>query len=288
MTLTAGRTRLYIHPLALLFPLTAAMLGARQDITALLFSLCVHEAFHLMAAHGLGISIRQLRLMPFGGAIDMENPYALPPSRLLGVAAAGPLGSGLVLLAVGALAHWQILPASAALGLARINLMLLLFNLLPALPLDGGRMLYALLCPRLGREKAVEKGIWAGRVVALALLITSLMSAVKWGRLNLSILLASVFILASSADERRALSQTRADAILGALKPIQQPVSVRLWAVGDQCDTHEALRVVRPDVLTLYAVYKGSRLSSITDDRRLLEASLEHGPKVSVGEAVKL
>ena len=286
MALTLGRTRIRVHPLALMFPLAAAMLGSRQDAAALLLALAAHESAHLLAARGLGVAVSQLRLMPFGGAIAMENPYALPPSHLLGVAAAGPLGSGLMLLTAAALAHWRALSPAFALDLMRVNLALMLFNLLPALPLDGGRMLYALLSPRLGRERAAELGIRAGRAVALALLALTLGFALKWRRVNLSFVFAAVFMLASAADERRALADTRARAMLGALRPVNRPVAARFWAVGADCGLREALRVARPGAPTLFAVYSGSRLTSITDDRRLLKAALKRGYDARVGEAV--
>ena len=287
MALSLGRTRISAHPLALLFPLAAAMLGAREDAAALMIGLAAHEGAHLLAAKCLGVGVRQLRLMPFGGAIALDNPYALSPGRLLGVAAAGPLGSGLALVAGAALAHWGLLSPALALTLMRVNLALMLFNLLPALPLDGGRMLYALLSPRLGRERAAEAGIWAGRAAAAALAGLAVCGLVAAGRLNLSLLMAAAFILASAGDERRALSDSRVRTVLSELLPLGEPVPARLWAVGEGCTVRSALRAARPDALTLYAVYKDSRLKSIMDDRRLLEAMLDRSGEMPVGELCK-
>ena len=286
MALTVGRAKLRIHPLALMFPLAAVMLGAGQEAAALGIALIFHEGAHLLAARGLGVGVSQLRLMPFGGAIAMDNPYALAPSRLLAVAAAGPLGSALALLCAAALAHWRALPPLFATTLMRVNLTLMLFNLLPALPLDGGRMLYALLSPKLGRERATEAGIWIGRIVAVALVVVAVRGLLIGGRLNLSLIFAAVFILSSAGDERRALSDTRVRTMLSELKPLNKPVPARLWAVSSSCDVETALRAARPDALTLYAVYDDSRLACITDDRRLLEAALRQGMTTEVRAAM--
>ena len=285
MGLSIGRTRLRIHPLALMFPVTACLLGARQDAMALMVGLLAHEGAHLLAARCLGVDVSQLQLMPIGGAIQMENPYALRPSRLLIVAAAGPLGNALAIVLGAALAHWGLLSPDSLMAFTRVNLALLLFNLLPALPLDGGRMLYAVLCPRVGPERAVNVGIWSGRAVALGLLGFAVWSALRLGRLNLSPVFAAVFMLASVPREREALSGVPARAMLDRLRPVHGPRPTRVWAVGADCEAREALRMARPDTLTLYAVYDGSRLSSITDDRRLLEAALERGIQTTVGEA---
>lgn len=286
MALTLGRTRVRAHPLALMYPAMAAMLGGRSDAVALLMGLAVHEGAHLLAARGLGVGVSQLRLMPFGGAITLENPYALSPARLLAVAAAGPLGNGLALFVGAALAHWRLISPALALALLRVNLVLLVFNLLPALPLDGGRMLYALLFPTLGRDRAVSVGIWAGRTVAGLLLALALASLLMLGRFNLPCAVAAVFLLASGPDERRALSEVRARTMLSELRPILRPVPARIWGVGGDCRVRDALRAARPDVLTLYAVYKDSRLASVTDDRRLLEAALKEGLEATLGEVL--
>ena len=96
--LVLGRTRLSVHPLALLFPILAARLGEAADMVALAAGLVAHEGAHLAAARCLGVGVSALRLMPFGAAIEMENPYALSPGRLFAVAAAGPAASGLMTL----------------------------------------------------------------------------------------------------------------------------------------------------------------------------------------------
>ena len=285
MVLSIGRTRVHIHPLALLYPLAAVMLGAGQEVLSLLAALAIHEGAHLLAARGLGVGIARLKLTPFGGAMALENPYALSAARLFAVSAAGPLGNALALLAAAALAHWRLMRPAFALGFIPTNLVLMLFNLLPALPLDGGRMAYALLSRRIRREKALAIGLWMGRAVAAGLVLACAGLALKTGRINLSFLFAAVFILASAADERQALSDTRVSTMLGALRTVGRPVPARLWAVGADCPLNEALACARPDGVNLYAVYKDNRLSSITDDRRLLEAILYFSPRTPVEEA---
>lgn len=280
-----GRARLSVHPLGLLFPIVMLALGARAEAAALLAALAAHEGAHLLAARALGVGVARLRLMPFGGALELENPYALPPARLFAVAAAGPLANLLLLLSSAALAHWRVLSPIPALASLQVNGTLLLFNLLPALPLDGGRMLYALLAERTGREKAVAIGIRAGRAVAGLLVAAAVYGLVARGRFNLSFALAAVFILASARDEREALSGARLKAVLGALAPPGPPRRASLWAVSGDCDVRRALRVARADSVTLYAVYDGSRLSSFTDDGRLLNAAAERGWETPVSEA---
>ena len=232
MTVRIGRTELRAPALALLFPLMALLFGPRADVAALMLGLAAHEGAHLLAARLLRVSVSQLRLMPIGGAIAMKNPYALAASRLALVAAAGPAGNLLAVFVGAALAHWQLISPGFSMALLQANLLLMLFNLLPALPLDGGRILYALLSAKLGRARAVELGIWLGRGVAAALAILAALSALRLGRMNLSPLFAAVFMLSSAADEREALSGARMDTVLSELRPLSRPTPVRVSAVS--------------------------------------------------------
>lgn len=288
MSLYVGHTRIIVHPLALLYPLASVMLGTGAEAMALMISLAFHEAAHLLAARALGVGIASLRLTPFGGAMAMENPYSLSPLPLAGVCASGPLANALLTLTAGALTHWHMLSPGFALSFIRINLLLLAFNLLPALPLDGGRIAYALLCLKLKREKALEIGIWTGRAVAAMLLLACAAFAARWHRVNLSFLFAAVFIWASAADERQAFMDAPMKAVLSTLRPIVGPVPVRLFAVDADSAVRTALKAARADAPTLFAIYKDDRLSSITDDRRLVKATLERGPGARIGEVGKL
>lgn len=285
MGLSIGKTRVRAHPLMLLFPVAAAMLGVREDAAALLIALAAHEGAHLLAARMLRVGVAQLRLMPFGGAMDMDNPYALTSGQLLGVAAAGPVGSLCALVAAAALAHWGALKPFFALTLMQANGLMLAFNLLPALPLDGGRMLVALLFPRVGRARAVRVGIALGRAVAVALLGLFAWTGIARGKFNLSLLLCAVFMLAAAPDERRALGDARARILLNALKPLDRPLPARMLAVSGACPVRDALRAASPGEATLYAVYDGGTLSAFTDDRRLLECALSPEAGATVGQA---
>ena len=75
--------------------------------------------------------------------------------------------------------------------------------------------------------------------------------------------------------------------IVEPLRPVDGPVPARVCAVGADCAVRTALKAARPDAPTLFAIYKGDSLSSITDDRQLVKAALERGLGVRVGEVGK-
>ncbi len=119
-------------------------------VLGLFASVVLHEFGHAMMARQVGLSIRGITLFFFGGVAEMDSEPPSPAAEFL-VAVAGPAVS--FLLAVGSFVVygllWGVAVSPAALGvieyLGIINLMLLVFNLVPAFPLDGGRVLRSIL-----------------------------------------------------------------------------------------------------------------------------------------------
>ncbi|PAX52419.1 site-2 protease family protein [Brunnivagina elsteri] len=142
--------------------------GAVAMSLLLFTSVVLHELGHSLAAKSQGIKVNSITLFLFGGIAAIEEE-SKTPGKAFQVAIAGPLVSiGLFLLlflSLGILPANS--PASVVIGdLARINLVLALFNLIPGLPLDGGQVLKAAIWKATGnRFKAVRGAARAGQVV---------------------------------------------------------------------------------------------------------------------------
>ena len=276
MQLRIHGVRLRIDLLLLLLPLLAALLGNGAEIVCLTLALSIHELAHFAAAKLLKIGVSCVRLTPFGGLSQIDNPYALSPTRLFALAAAGPASNLLTMLLVSSIGPWlPVHPERIALFL-RINAMLMLFNLLPALPLDGGRMLFAVLSSMIRRERALTAGIWMGRVVAVLLVLIAIWGMIARKRLNLSPLFAAVFLLSAASDERSALLDSRVHTLINSLRPLSAPIAAQIVAIDAASPLSTALSAARPDRITLFAVYQNGRLDHFTDDRTLLTRMSEN------------
>jgi Zn-dependent protease len=132
-------------------------------------SVFLHELSHSLVALQRGLNVRRIRLFIFGGVSEIEEEAATPSDELA-VTLAGPAASlvlGVVFLAMGwPLATALPLLARISLILGIANLSIAVFNLLPGLPLDGGRMLRALVWRRSGdRARATRLAVNTGRVL---------------------------------------------------------------------------------------------------------------------------
>lgn len=134
-------------------------------------SVVLHELGHALVARRLGVRIAGIELSFFGGAAKMvELPRTA--NHELAIAAAGPAVSlmlGGVGFGLGSLLHAPLL-----LWLGWTNLVLAGFNLIPALPMDGGRILRALLTRKLDYVRATEVAVKVARVAAVAFALIGL------------------------------------------------------------------------------------------------------------------
>ena len=153
MTFSVGRTEIRLTVGAILLPAFSLIAGEGELLLAAVLSLAVHEAAHLIAAKNLGFSAARLTLYPFGAVMRLDALLSDGRGEWI-VAAAGPLGS-LTFAALLKLFE-PFLPADAWIArMTETNLAIALFNLLPAFPLDGGRIFRWLLC-RAVRERTAR------------------------------------------------------------------------------------------------------------------------------------
>lgn len=175
-------------------------LTAVTFVLAAFFCVLLHEYGHALAARRYGIRTHDITLMPIGGVARLERIPEKPIQEFV-VAIAGPLvnvaiaGILAVPVALDISSGW-VAPTVEVGGsflsqLMAVNLFLVLFNMLPAFPMDGGRVLRSLLAMRVGVVRATEIAARLGRWMALAFAVWGIF--VSWNPM-LVLLAAFVFI----------------------------------------------------------------------------------------------
>jgi Zn-dependent protease/CBS domain-containing protein len=165
---------IYANDLAATLHGSTRFIVAAAFVVLLYVSVLVHELSHSLVARSYGLPVRRILLYPLGGFSEIEREPPTPGREFL-VSAAGPALS-LVLAAAGfGLMHVvsrDSIPGALVWQLGWANLIVGLFNLLPGLPLDGGRMLRAVIWKLTGRQyTATIAAAWAGRVLAVSLFV---------------------------------------------------------------------------------------------------------------------
>lgn len=192
---------------------SGALFGA--TLILLLFA-CVtlHELGHSIVARYFRVPVREIILLPIGGIAFFEKQPEKPLHELL-IAAAGPVVNvilaGLITILLGATVDVALLNeqgmvvgeemtlslTTLLLWLLAANVMLVLFNLLPAFPLDGGRMLRALLAMFFGQTRATSIASTIGQAIAIFLGVFGVITG------NIILALVAVFIFFGASQENR-------------------------------------------------------------------------------------
>jgi Zn-dependent protease len=260
--------------------------GMAVAAAVLLFvSVLLHELGHALQARREGIAIDGITLWLFGGVASFRGTFPGPGAEFR-VAIAGPLVSlalGAVFTGFAALATPPVTVDGVAFWLGYINLSLLVFNLLPALPLDGGRILRAALW-RIRRDFAWATRIAAeaGRATGLLLIAAGIVLFLLGGMLG-GAWLAFIgwFVLSAAGSEaryaeaRQAISGLRVRDLMA-----HEPVSARRDStLGEFMDSigHETK-------LTSYPVLHEGRLVGLLPIRTVLQRPRSEWASESVGE----
>src|SRR5215213_7603298 len=189
-------------------------LTATVMIVALFLCVLLHEFGHSLVAQRLGLEIHSITLLPLGGVSNLES---LPekPSDEVKITLAGPLVNvvlGPIFFGLGLLLGAEPrMPTDLYTGIGSVgqflfylrglNVVLALFNLIPAFPLDGGRILRALLATRLGALRATDISSAVGQLFAVAFFLIGLISG------NLLLSLIAVFIYFGATGEAQMVRQ---------------------------------------------------------------------------------
>lgn len=200
MKLHIGKILIRIHGILPALWFLAILLGIGNHLIPPIAALLFHELGHFLAARLCKLRIEEMEIMPYGGVMSIAGlPHAAPLSCFI-LSAAGPFFSilGFIFVRI----HYTPSAQNAFFlyEFARHSLLLFLLNLFPALPMDGGRMVRALLSRRISYEKATKALIYLGFFLGFSLCLLSVFSAFQ-GHLLLAPAFAGCYLLYAASLE---------------------------------------------------------------------------------------
>lgn len=256
----------------------------------LYLSVLLHEASHAFMARHYGYQVTSITLHFLGGATAIDGE-ARTPRQEAWIAVVGPLTS----IAVGLAAYglWFVTPEGLLLmaveGLAGANLIVGALNLVPGLPLDGGRVLKSIVWGATGDMlKGTAVAAWTGRMTAVAVLAWPLIQEPVLGRppdvfdVLLAVMVAMFLWTAASS----ALASARARSTLPAL--VARRLARRALAVPDDLPLAEAVRRAREaEAGSLITVTGAGRPIGLVSEAALVATPEERRPWVSVSTVAR-
>jgi Zn-dependent protease len=232
-------------------------------VLALFACVVLHELGHALAARRYGIGTRDITLLPIGGVARLES-IPTRPSQEIVVALAGP-AVNVVLAAAGFVMLSLAGPEAWLQRLVIANISLVLFNLIPAFPMDGGRVLRALLAMRMDRVRATGIAARIAQGFAAVAGVVGLFG-------NPTLLVLAVFVWMQAESEAGQVRLAAAEAVLA--RPMRV-VTVR--ALAADATLGDGVRLVLTGPEQEFPVMQRGEVKGFVRRRELLAALARYG-----------
>lgn len=271
----SGRMHITMDPLLLAVFIPAAVFGYFWAMLAGLAAILFHEMCHVLAAKAFGMRTTRVSLTPFGGMAAMDS--APTPATAFFIALSGPLAN--LLMAQILLLMYNVSPSPVLSMLIIANLAVGLFNLLPAYPLDGGRMLHVLLTPVLGMERARRFCCATGLLLGGAILVYAVVGAIATHIINISFLLIGSLLMFLSYKQMKTDVYTAMKQSQRKRKRVRtRPIGARQVAASEQAPAMELLHTLKQgQYMTAYVLDDGMNVRGVLDETQILDGIVRFG-----------
>lgn len=202
MILNVKGLEVRFNPAFFLIMACALLIGSGKEIIIIFLAIFIHEWTHSAVGRAVGYKVKEIELTPYGGAAKFEGLIGAPPIDEIIISVSGPL-INIIIAVVGAILDSKgIIRGDLFIFFIKVNLYLALFNLLPALPLDGGRIMRAILSIFIGYQKSTEIGMSCGKILAFILFLFGIY-LIFTDSLNIMPIIVSLFIFWSLKNEEQ-------------------------------------------------------------------------------------
>jgi len=250
----------------------------------------LHELGHSVAAQHYGVPVRQIVLLPIGGVAQLDHIPETPWQEFV-IAIAGPAVNFLLAILLGVL---SLLPGFDFVGLDELtvsggitlpliftyifayNLFLGVFNLIPAFPMDGGRVLRALLAMRMDHLTATQWAVRVGQALAWVFGLYGFLSG------NFFLILIAFFIYMGAGAEGNLV---RLRSYLRDIT-VEQAYSRQVNALRPSDTLHHAVTLTLRTLQSTFPVLQMGRLVGVLPYHVLVQALDDKGPSTSVAEVM--
>ncbi len=242
-----------IHPLFIFFVFVLVYQGLFWMLLAYVVTIVLHEFAHFIVANKMGYRLNRFTLMPHGISLSGENVLFSVRDEVY-IALAGPVCN--LCLAIIGTATWWLFPSSYLYTETFVvaNLVTGLLNFLPIFPLDGGRVLMALLGKRFSRPRAMKILRIVGLVLSI-LMIAGFVITTFFG-VNFTLLVLGVFCFLTVIWEDKTNVYQKATFLESKANNLRRGLTVRELAVHEQTTLYKLVALVKPDTLTNFRVLR--------------------------------
>lgn len=276
-----GKLKISIHPLFFIFGLYFALIGKVFSFIIFTLSALVHELGHYFQSEKVGLKLNKIVLMPYGAIIKSNIEGVSYKDECL-IALAGPLINFLVCVFFVAL--WWVFPETYPYTelVVSANFSLAVINLLPCYPLDGGRLLLAMLSKVVKRN--IAKKIVKGLGVTLALMFFATFIYSCFTTVNFTVLFFGLFMLIGAVVETSDGEYVKVFEKFN-YKPPKMPRKVNCFVVDENAEISSIYKLLDGAYLKVLVLCKSGKV--VLEGEELYNLLIENAGNKTFLEVIK-
>ncbi len=250
----------------------------------------LHELAHCKVSQHYFIKISEIELFPFGGVVKMNDELGLDPIKEIFISIAGPLANGIMFLTGYLLGQLLPIKEDILAIFLTANFIIAIFNLLPIIPLDGGRILRATISYVWGMKKATIMTVFIGKVLASVLFCVGIYYT-RQSSDYLYIILLAIFLYFNVLREEKMVFFLFIKDVLRKKKTLQNNgiMNTKYLTVMESVNLNKVFQEFSTGKYHFVTVIdkKGGILGTLTESQ-ILDAVGEHGNHITIGILVNL
>lgn len=253
------------------------LMGMGEVVLCYIPAVMLHEWAHILAATALGMTVTEMELFPFGCAAKLQC-FAMSRAKEIIVAAAGPM-INMVFACVVFVINKYAYTIAIADKLIAANIALAAINMLPALPLDGGRIARAAFASFMGHKRATRLTSYAGIFFAAVMIGTGIYAMVG-GALNPSLFIMGFFLCLSAVKEMKSAPYTLIRDFSGKQLTMEKrrTLNINRFAARQSdkiCDIMREFEAGKYNIVTVLDPHMGVLCE--LDERQILDGMMQKG-----------
>ncbi len=267
------------------FPLFVALIiaGEGKALAIAAVSLFLHELFHIVASRNLGFAVRRISIYPFGAVLHLDTMCAEARSEAI-ASLAGPVGSLVIASAIRLIA--QMIPQDTQYlePFIHTNAAIALINLLPAYPLDGGKVFGALLLRILSERAARTVSFLFTGLIALLLITIGILCIQRDVPAWMLFAIAPYLLLSACLEWKQVKPSVVAQVLARRTERRQgSPILAQLVVVDGSATIGTAMQMLSKKRFTIFRIRLNSK-SIEADEDDMLDAASRYGYGILIKE----
>ena len=274
--------KIKLHPLFLIYVIFLLLFGQFESVFTYFIVVLLHEFSHSITAKKLGYKLDKTILMPYGVCLNYKTNNFFDDDEIK-IEISGPLVN--FLLSIICLALWWLFPALVSFMQVFFlcNVVMFSFNLLPCYPLDGGRILCAILSKKYDRKWATKLCLFFNIVISF-IFILAFFIGLFFGVFNINLIIISIFLICGIIEPKNYCSYNYLSCKIIDKTPINKEKQIKFTLISCNMKIYKILAKLNKNKFNVFYVILPNGQIKIISEIMIKKLALKYNSTISLSE----